>query len=158
MSNKPTRGKENKEKKLPAAGMRQLAEQLKRQVVCVLLYSRPFSRVSRPALDVLATVLEAMVVSLWNRAARIAELSGVSSVALPVVLEELLRSSRSVYLKREELLEYGRRQLALEHSSVLEERGLVSPHLQLLTTTRVDPKLMSAICELEGREGDPPLT
>jgi hypothetical protein len=126
--------------------MGQADEQLLRQVLAVLLYNRSFHRVSRPALDVFASVLEAITLLLWRRAARFAELSG-NPVSLPLVLDEILRVGAPYYLTRKELFEYEEEQPELEGASVMEERGLLTGQLRILAGTRVDGKLQSVVVE-----------
>lgn len=125
--------------------MRQLEEQLCRQVVAILLYNRRFHRSSKPALDVFASVFEAVMIALWRRAGRTSELAGQNEATLIAVMEELLRSSLPLYVDREELVEYEREQPELEAQSVMEERGLVTPLMRLLTAGKVDPKLVTVV-------------
>lgn len=122
--------------------MSQLAGPLLKQVLAVLLYNRRFHRVSRPALDLLASILEALLISICQRTARIAELEGVKTASLPMLAEELLRSTRPIYTDMIEMLEYLAAQPRLDYPSVLEERGLLNGQLQLLLPTKVDPSLI----------------
>ncbi|PJF17755.1 hypothetical protein PSACC_02426 [Paramicrosporidium saccamoebae] len=115
-------------------------EQLLRQVLAMLLYSRRFHRASRPALDVFSSVLEAVMMLLWRQAASFARMTDCP-VSLPVVMNELLRTGKPFYLDRRELLEYEGEQPEGEAGSVMEERGLLNAQLRVLAGTRVDEKL-----------------
>lgn len=124
--------------------MGQLEGHLLRQAVAILLHNRRFHRATRPALDILTSLMETVLLFLWRRAGRVAELQGVATaaVSLPLVMEELLRSSHALYTDFNELLEYEKAQPHYEeYSSVMEERGLVATEAQIIQTTRVDPKL-----------------
>lgn len=124
--------------------MGQLEDQLLRQAVAILLHNRRFHRATRPALDILTSLLEAVLLFLWRRVGRVAELRGVAptAVSLPLVMEELLRSSHALYADLNELLEYERAQPYYEeYSSVMEERGLVATEAQIVQNARVDPKM-----------------
>lgn len=132
--------------------MGQVEDALVRQVMSVLLYQRRFHRATRPALDVLASVFEAAIFQLLCQARRAAELDTNHKVAFAAVHLELLRLSRPLYIRLEELGEYGRLQPALECSSVMEERGLITSQFCVMPRPRVDPKLIRLVKVEEEKE------
>ena len=124
---------------------------LLRQVLSVILYQRRFHRATRPALDVLTSIFESVIIQLLRQANRAAELCQSPSVDFPRVHMELLRLARPFYIKLDELVEYERLQPELECSSVMEERGLITSQFCVMPRPRVDPKLIqhSSIEEVE---------
>lgn len=118
-----------------------LEEHLVRQALAVLLYSRRVHRASRPALDVLGAVMEAVMLKMWRQTVRCGELNGLAQPNFLAVYQEILRQELPRYHGMRELLEYVQTQPALEAGSLVEERGLVNGQLKLLPDPRVDQPL-----------------
>lgn len=131
-----------------------MEEHLTRQVVSVILYNRRFTRVSRPALDILAQILELALLRLWRQSSRIAEFynSGPKAIDLRNILGELLRVGEPLFWNKLELLEFAREQPQLDYPSILEDRGLISAQLKVVHLAELREKDCLIWPQAPGRE------
>lgn len=120
--------------------MHELERHLGRQVVSVILLNRKYTRVSRPALEILTHILEVVMLRVWRQIGAASHLTNrtTQNSNLDLIVEELLRFAEPFYWNMMELLEFAKEQPQLSYPSLLEERGLIPNQLKLIPAPKMN--------------------
>lgn len=120
--------------------MHELERHLGRQVISVILLNRKYTKVSRPALEILTHILEVAMLRVWRQIGAACNLTNRTSQNsnLDLLVEELLRFAEPFYWNVMELLEFAKEQPQLSYPSLLEERGLIPSQLKLIPVPKMN--------------------